>query len=34
MLAKMAVKRDAGYRSLGYRAASSEELDLEPSVGT
>jgi hypothetical protein len=34
MLAKMAVKREAGYRSLGYRAASSEELDLEPSAGT
>ena len=29
MLAKMAVKREAGYRSLGYRAASNEELDLE-----
>ena len=30
MLAKMAVKREAGYRSLGYRAASIQELDLEP----
>ena len=29
MLAKMAVKREAGYRSLGYRAVSSDELDLE-----
>jgi len=28
MLAKMAVMREAGYRSLGYRAASIEELDL------
>lgn len=28
MLAKMAVKREAGYRSLGYRAVSSVELDL------
>jgi len=28
MLAKMAVKREAGYRSLGYRAVSSNELDL------
>jgi hypothetical protein len=34
MLAKTAVKREAGYRSLGYRAASSEELDLETSAGT
>lgn len=33
MLAKMAVKREAGYRSLGYRAASIEELDLEPLGG-
>lgn len=29
MLAKMAVKREAGYRSLGYRAVSSDELDLK-----
>jgi superfamily II DNA or RNA helicase len=29
MLARMAVKREAGYRSLGYRAVSSDELDLE-----
>lgn len=28
MLAKMAAKREAGYRSLGYRAASVRELDL------
>jgi superfamily II DNA or RNA helicase len=28
MLAKMAVKREAGYRSLGYRAVDSAELDL------
>ena len=34
MLAKMAVKREAGYRNLGYRAASSEKLDLETSAGT
>lgn len=34
MLAKMAVKREAGYRSLGYRAASGEKLDLETSAGT
>ena len=34
MLAKMAVKREAGYRSLGYRTASSEKLDLETSPGT
>jgi superfamily II DNA or RNA helicase len=31
MLAKMAVKREAGYRSLGYRAVSSAELDIDPS---
>jgi len=30
MLAKMAVKREAGYRSLGYRAVDSAELDLGP----
>ena len=34
MLAKMAVKRKAGYRSLGYRTVSSEKLDLETSLGT
>jgi superfamily II DNA or RNA helicase len=34
MLAKMAVKREAGYRSLGYRATSSEKLDLETAAGT
>jgi superfamily II DNA or RNA helicase len=28
MLAKMAIKREAGYRSLGYRAVSIKELDL------
>ena len=28
MLAKMAAKREAGYRSLGYRAVSSAELNL------
>ena len=28
MLAKMAVKREVGYRSLGYRAVDSQELDL------
>ena len=28
MLAKMAVKREVGYRSLGYRAVDSLELDL------
>lgn len=33
MLAKMAVKREAGYRSLGYRAASMEELGLESAAG-
>jgi superfamily II DNA or RNA helicase len=33
MLAKMAVKREAGYRSLGYRAVYSAELDLGPSPG-
>ncbi len=31
MLAKMAAKREAGYRSLGYRTVSNEELDLDPS---
>ena len=30
MLAKMAVKGEAGYRSLGYRAVDSLELDLAP----
>ncbi|MEZ5786470.1 MAG: DEAD/DEAH box helicase family protein [Xanthobacteraceae bacterium] len=29
ILAKMAVKPEAGYRSLGYRAVSSDELDLK-----
>ena len=29
MLAKMAAKREAGYRSLGYRTISSEELNLD-----
>jgi len=33
MLARMAVKREAGYRSLGYRAVDSAELDLGPSSG-
>jgi superfamily II DNA or RNA helicase len=33
MFAKMAVKRETGYRSLGYRAVSKDELDLEPSAG-
>ncbi len=28
MLAKMAAKREAGYRSLGYRTVSSDELNL------
>jgi superfamily II DNA or RNA helicase len=31
MLAKMAVKREAGYRSLGYRTVDSAELDLNQS---
>jgi superfamily II DNA or RNA helicase len=31
MLAKMATKREAGYRSLGYRAVYSAELELGPS---
>ena len=30
MLAKMAAKREVGYRSLGYRAVSNAELDLGP----
>ena len=30
MLAKMAARREAGYRSLGYRAVQSTELDLSP----
>ena len=30
VLAKMAVKREAGYRSLGYRTVSSAELALGP----
>jgi hypothetical protein len=30
MLAKMASKRESGYRSLGYRAVYSMELDLAP----
>ena len=29
MLAKMATKRELGYRSLGYRAVRSAELDLK-----
>jgi len=33
MLAKMAAKREAGYRSLGYRAVHRAELDLSPSLG-
>ncbi len=33
MLAKMAVKREVGYRSLGYRAVSSAEFDLVPPPG-
>lgn len=33
MLAKMAVKREAGYRALGYRKAAREELDFEASGG-
>jgi hypothetical protein len=31
MLAKMATKREAGYRSLGYRTVDSAELDLSQS---
>ena len=31
MLAKMAVRREAGYRSLGYRTVDSVELDLSQS---
>jgi superfamily II DNA or RNA helicase len=30
MLAKMAAKREAGYRSLGYQTAGGESLDLRP----
>ena len=33
MLAKMAAKREAGYRSLGYRAVRSGELELGSSPG-
>jgi superfamily II DNA or RNA helicase len=33
MLAKMAVKREAGYRSLGYRAVYNAELELDLSPG-
>jgi superfamily II DNA or RNA helicase len=33
MLAKMAAKREAGYRSLGYRAAYRAETELDPSPG-
>jgi superfamily II DNA or RNA helicase len=33
MLAKMATKREAGYRSLGYKAVSSVELDLNTLFG-
>ena len=32
MLAKMAGKREVGYRSLGYRAVTSAELDVGPSL--
>jgi superfamily II DNA or RNA helicase len=32
-LAKMAVKREAGYRALGYRKAAAEELPFKASVG-
>ena len=32
MLAKMAPKREAGYRSLGYRPVHSAELDLTQSA--
>jgi hypothetical protein len=31
MLAKMATKRETGYRSLGYRTMDSAELDLSQS---
>jgi superfamily II DNA or RNA helicase len=30
MLAKMAAKREAGYRSLGYRAVSGAEIEMAP----
>ena len=30
MLAKMAAKREAGYRSLGYRVVDRAELNLAP----
>lgn len=33
MLAKMAVKREVGYRALGYRKATGEALPFEASVG-
>ncbi|MGY3614540.1 TOTE conflict system archaeo-eukaryotic primase domain-containing protein [Bradyrhizobium sp. USDA 10063] len=33
VLAKMAVKREAGYRALGYRKAAGGELPFEASVG-
>jgi superfamily II DNA or RNA helicase len=33
MLAKMAAKREGGYRSLGYRAVHRAELDLSPPLG-
>jgi superfamily II DNA or RNA helicase len=33
MIAKMAVKREAGYRALGYRKAPGEELPFKASVG-
>lgn len=33
MLAKMAVKREVGYRALGYRKAAGEALPFEASVG-
>ena len=30
MLARMALKREAGYRSLGYRTVSAAELTFDP----
>jgi hypothetical protein len=30
LLAKMAAKREAGYRSLGYRAVSGAEVEMAP----
>jgi hypothetical protein len=29
MLAKMAAKREAGYRSLGYRTVTRDKLNLD-----